>query len=349
MNPTRLWDIYESETLAVRRSLGTDEVREELRRGKITGQDLIRPAGSEAPWRRIAGFPLEELAEPESARPVAPAKPANAAVPIVDEDLLNPDAEIDLDPDSGENGPVETARPVTRQEAAPSIELQALQWLMEDDEKPKEAPKKEEPRGRAAKPSRSSATPRSADREPSILEPSVELKLEAAGAGVPDLHFDDEEGGEEGEGDFTLSRSRVEHVEEMDLAAMVDIAFQLVLFFMVTASVTMIKSMELPKPTETAKPAAASAPGVGTRNRNEVEEEFIVVKISSDGEFLVEDDPVPADRLIERLRSVRNESGKTGMILRAENRTKHRLAVAAYDAANEIGLRIAIERETGEP
>lgn len=346
MNSTRSWDIYETETLAVRRSLSSGQVREELRRGTISDQDLIRPSGSERPWRRIAEFPAEELAD--FAEPPKPAFPAG------DQDLLDPDAEIDMDPDSGENAPAEAPKPVRPQAvpkeekaALPSIELQALQWLMEDDPPPPPPKARTDtPAKRSAGASRQAGRVRASESAAPILEPSIELKLDPAEPDEPLLSYDDTD---DGEGDFTLSRSRVEHVEEMDLAAMVDIAFQLVLFFMVTASVTMIKSMELPKPTETTKPAAASAPGVGTRDRNELETEFIVVKISADGEILVEDEPVAADRLIERLRSVRNESGKTGMLLRAENRTKHRLAVAAYDAANEIGLRIAIERETATP
>ena len=55
------------------------------------------------------------------------------------------------------------------------------------------------------------------------------------------------EGGEE-EGDFTLTRSGPMTVEELDLAPMVDVAFQLVLFFMVTATTVLFKTLEIPKP-----------------------------------------------------------------------------------------------------
>ncbi len=58
------------------------------------------------------------------------------------------------------------------------------------------------------------------------------------------------EDGEE-EGDFTLSRSGPMTVEELDLAPMVDVAFQLVLFFMVTATTVLYKTLEIPKPTPT--------------------------------------------------------------------------------------------------
>lgn len=343
MSSSRTWDIYETETLIVRKSLTASDIRESLAAGTISDQDLIRPSGTNEAWRRISDFPMETLSA-KGGRTAGPVSNARN----VDDDLLDPDAEIDLDPDSGANEPAATTKPEAQgerpskpREALPSIELQALQWLTEVDPEPEKPI--EPPRDKVvAKPAKA----RKEERETPILEPSVELKLEPAESSEPRLSFDEPEDEED---DFTLSRSKVEHVEEMDLAAMVDIAFQLVLFFMVTASVTMIKSMELPKPTESTKPAAATAPGVGTRDRNELATEFIVVKISSDGDILVDDEPIPANRLVESLRAVRNESGKTGMLLRAENKTKHRLAVAAYDAASEIGLRIAIERETSGP
>jgi len=47
--------------------------------------------------------------------------------------------------------------------------------------------------------------------------------------------------------EFTLSRGSAETVEELDLAAMVDVAFQLVLFFLVTATTVLYKSLEVPQ------------------------------------------------------------------------------------------------------
>ena len=290
------WDIFESESLSVRRAQSPSAIREALTAGSLTEDDLARPAGSSTPWRRLGDI-LPEWS--------APAAPARTPEPP----------------------------PAQSQKAAePSVELQALQWLTDEPAKP----------ARPAVGHPAAAAPqRSPLREEPLLEPSIELEPYAQDP--TDLHIaqavDDEEE------EFTLSRSSVEKVEELDLAAMVDVAFQLVLFFMVTASVTLIKSMELPKPTESTKPAAASAAGVGSRNKNEVESDFIVVAITADGEIRVEDEPATAEQLVERLREARTATGKTGMILRAENKTRHRTAVAAYDAANAIGLRIAIERE----
>ena len=48
--------------------------------------------------------------------------------------------------------------------------------------------------------------------------------------------------------------------------------------------------------------------------------------------------------LVERLRSARETTGRKAMLLSADASTPHRNAVLAYDAANEIGLGIAIAR-----
>jgi biopolymer transport protein ExbD len=293
------WDVFESESLSVRRGQSQSAILTALAAGELTPDDLARPAGTSTPWRRL-GDVLPEWPSQSSAQPPAAPTPPPAPAKVA---------------------------PKT---AEPSVEMQALQWLS-DQPQPAEA----------ARPAAAAPEPqRPAVRDLPLLEPSIEL--EPYQQSEAELHIAQAEDDEE---EFTLSRSSVEKVEELDLAAMVDVAFQLVLFFMVTASVTLIKSMELPKPTESTKPAAASAPGVGSRNKNEVESDFIVVAITADGEIRVEDEPATAEQLVERLREARTATGKTGMILRAENKTRHRTAVAAYDAANAIGLRIAIERE----
>ena len=60
------------------------------------------------------------------------------------------------------------------------------------------------------------------------------------------------------EDDFTFSRSGPMTVEELDLAPMVDVAFQLVLFFMVTATTVLYKTLEIPKPTTDQAPGSVA-------------------------------------------------------------------------------------------
>ena len=68
------------------------------------------------------------------------------------------------------------------------------------------------------------------------------------------------------EEEFSLSRSGPMTVEELDLAPMVDVAFQLVLFFMVAAQTVLYKTLEIPKPsTEQAPAAVAQGPIANAR------------------------------------------------------------------------------------
>lgn len=327
MTDSQKWDVFESESLSVRRDQSQEAVKAALEQGTLSEDDLARPAGTATPWKRLGDVVTEWVVSTTNSS--VSHSPATA-----EEDLELVDPSIEIDMDSSVQLPLKKpveAKPEFAKEPEkpfqPNTEMQAMEWLTGNG-------------GQAG------GLPPVIDSDAPIekwLEPSILLEpLEHEGPELGGVVAEDVE-----EEEFTLSRSSVEKVEELDLAAMVDVAFQLVLFFMVTASVTLIKSMELPKPMESTKPAAASAPGVGTRNKTEVESDFIVVAITADGEIRVEDEPSTQDQLVDRLREARTSTGKTGMILRAENKTKHRTAVAAYDAANAIGLKIAIEREVG--
>jgi biopolymer transport protein ExbD len=149
--------------------------------------------------------------------------------------------------------------------------------------------------------------------------------------------------GEEDE-DFTFSRSGPMTVEELDLAPMVDVAFQLVLFFMVTATTVLYKTLEIPKPTQDQAPGAV-AQGQ-SRSVDDLQKDYILVEIDSAGAMQIDREPVAADvdALAERLRTAREKTGRKIMLLSADYSTAHRNAVLAYDAAIEIGMGIAIAK-----
>lgn len=156
--------------------------------------------------------------------------------------------------------------------------------------------------------------------------------------------FDPQDEDEEA-AEFTLARHSVGRVEELDLAAMVDVAFQLVLFFLVTATTVLFKTLEVPKPSPDPPPAAASQGQ--NRTLDDLQREYILVEIDAYGAIRVDHEPVAAAALIERLRRARQDTARTAMLLSADFATPHRNAVRAYDAANEIGLRIAIAKPAG--
>ena len=151
------------------------------------------------------------------------------------------------------------------------------------------------------------------------------------------------EAGEEEE-DFTLSRSGPMTVEELDLAPMVDVAFQLVLFFMVTATTVLYKTLEIPKPT-TEQAQSAVAQG-HSRSVDDLQKDYVLVEIDPGGAIKIDREPVSAtvDAMAERLRTAREKTGRKIMLLSADYSTAHRNAVLAYDAAIEIGMGIAIAR-----
>jgi biopolymer transport protein ExbD len=143
---------------------------------------------------------------------------------------------------------------------------------------------------------------------------------------------------------FSLSRSGPTTVEELDLAPMVDVAFQLVLFFMVTATTVLYKTLEIPKPSTDAPPSGVTQGR--SRSLDDFQKDYILVEIDASGAMKIDREPVAANMavLVERLRTAREKTGRKSMLLSAEHATKHRSAVLAYDAANEINLGIVIAR-----
>jgi biopolymer transport protein ExbD len=143
--------------------------------------------------------------------------------------------------------------------------------------------------------------------------------------------------------DFTFSRRGPMTVEELDLAPMVDVAFQLVLFFMVTATTVLYKTLEIPKPTTDQAPGAVAQ---GHSRSVEDLKDYVLVEIDVGGTVKIDREPVPADvdAIAERLRTAREKTGRKVMLLSADYSTPHRHAVLAYDAAIEIGMEISIAR-----
>ncbi len=146
------------------------------------------------------------------------------------------------------------------------------------------------------------------------------------------------------EAEFSLSRSATQKIEELDLAPMVDVAFQLVLFFMVTATMVLYKTLEIPKPSGEA-PAGAVAQG-RSRTLDDLKDDYILVEIDDRGAMKLDREPIEPVRetLVENLRRAREKTGRKAMLLSADYGTLHRNAVLAYDAAIEIGLGIAIAK-----
>jgi len=133
-------------------------------------------------------------------------------------------------------------------------------------------------------------------------------------------------------GGFRLRR-RGSEVDEMDLTPMVDMTFLLLIFFMITASFSLQKSLEVPPPSPDQKGAAQTL-----QSLEDLENRSIIVRITDDNLILVDDQPV-ADRarLAETLQSLRT-ADRNELVLSAADAAFHETVVAVIDAANEAGL-----------
>ena len=332
------WDVFHSDRLELARGLSAEEVRAGLASGTIRDDDLARPSGTSDPWARVAEVP-ELIAPPAAAPP--------------------PEIPHEAPPESSPAAPGDDdlSFPVLPDEPAPAA------WAWRDDE---EDSADDEPEGEDYEEEADDAFEESADDEPEeaprpLLPPDVgadDLDLDHPRSGgssgsrvaLPtarsrdyDERPEDVED-EEDEGVVSLRRAGPQKVEELDLAAMVDVAFQLVLFFLVTATTILYKTLEIPKPSGEAPPEAVAQ----GRNRtlDDLKEDYILVEIDPEGRIQIDREPVAArvEDLAERLRSAREKTRRTTMLLSADFSTPHRSAVLAYDAANEIGLGIAIAR-----
>jgi biopolymer transport protein ExbD len=143
---------------------------------------------------------------------------------------------------------------------------------------------------------------------------------------------------------FSLSRSATQRIEELDLAPMVDVAFQLVLFFMVTATTVLYKTLEIPKPS--AEPPPSAVAQGRSRSLDDLKDDYILVEIDDQGAMKLDREPIEPlmETLVEQLRTAREKTGRKSMLLSGDFATLHRNAVLALDAANEIGLGIAVAK-----
>lgn len=169
------------------------------------------------------------------------------------------------------------------------------------------------------------------------LQPEWESKAVAEMPGVPVLAIADDEESEE----KVHFRSKPEEAE-MDMTPMVDVTFQLLIFFMVTASFTMQKSLKVPAPKETEASAAAKS-----LQDYEEDPEFVTVRIDSFGTYFVsgvkwpDEIECPSEQeLLVKLREARAEGGTSAskMLVVAHGEAEHQRVVTAIDAGLSAGI-----------
>ena len=122
--------------------------------------------------------------------------------------------------------------------------------------------------------------------------------------------------------------------DEMDLTPMVDVTFQLLIFFMVSASFSLQKSIEVPTPDPDSKGASQQV-----KTLDDLQGTSIVVKIDATNAIWLDDEPLSdSRRLADTLRDKMRREQKTELLINANSQSLHRTVIAVIDAANEIGV-----------
>ena len=130
--------------------------------------------------------------------------------------------------------------------------------------------------------------------------------------------------------------------DELDMTPMVDVTFLLLIFFMVTASFSLQKSIEQPPP-ETDEPSDQVV-------EEDEDPDYVTVLIDQNNTFYVtsrseEEVECPSEReMWTRVKEARKSSNVGRMIIRAHVDSKHRKVISAWDAGVIAGIeKISVE------
>lgn len=134
------------------------------------------------------------------------------------------------------------------------------------------------------------------------------------------------------QGPFKTRRS-IAGDDGMDLTPMVDVTFLLLIFFMITASFNLQKTLEFPKPSAQEKGARQ------TVTLENVQNDSIMIKIDERNVITVDEAPLSEPSLLgERLTQLRFSTRRTSVAIDAHKEALHETVVAVIDASNAAGM-----------
>lgn len=158
------------------------------------------------------------------------------------------------------------------------------------------------------------------------FEQSLAEDSPAPAAPLPDELFAEEDDEDE---EVSFGGNRAGDDEEMDLTPMVDVTFLLLVFFMITASFSIQKTLEVPPPNPDESGASQS------QTIKDMEESSILVHIDSRDVISVDDEPLSdPSRLADVMRSKRMSE----VLITAHENSLHDTLTKVIDASNEIGM-----------
>lgn len=118
---------------------------------------------------------------------------------------------------------------------------------------------------------------------------------------------------------------------EMDMTPMIDVTFQLLIFFMIAATFVVQKTLNMPRA------ESQDQEGTSTVSMQQLEKDNIVVKVAADQTVTLQGAVVPLDGLTEALKNAVAEHAKshenTELVLDVADEVEHQTVVTVIDAA----------------
>ena len=141
----------------------------------------------------------------------------------------------------------------------------------------------------------------------------------------------------------SLFRSRDVEEAEMDMTPMIDVTFQLLIFFMIAATYIVQKTLDMPRPEQNQEGASAIT-------LEELEKNNIMVKVSRDGSITVQKAPVERAKLIDALRQAVKQSDGAELVLDVDDEVDHETVVQVIDAAGAAQIeKVQFVSRVGSP
>lgn len=221
----------------------------------------------------------------------------------------------------------ETAQPVIEKQVKKEKTPQVPVEKQETKSRPEPAPELDT----------SESEERTPQSEPEVASQKIEAKTPSKETATvpPTKPRNDVEEDEDDDEGFSI-RSAESEFEEMDLTPMVDVTFLLLIFFMITASFSLQKSIQVPPPNPDEDSVSQSL-----QTLDDFREESIIVEIDNNNGIYVDDIKLSnPSEIVQAILDRRDQGGKpkSELVLSAHNAARHETVVAVVDAANEVGM-----------
>lgn len=124
------------------------------------------------------------------------------------------------------------------------------------------------------------------------------------------------------------ARSMTREVEdaESDMTPMIDVTFQLLIFFMIAATYTLQKTLDLPS-------LKRDAEGAGAVTIEKLKEENVLAAINAEGGVSIQDKLVPLENVERAIRDAGRQMKSAELVLDVDDRAVHDVVVKVLDAA----------------